>query len=134
MTSRELYEKVRPHEVHYLLAQMNHDGLNVNISDIFSDMVKDAARCNNYNSDVYYDMCAIDDALKNYNPEESFDPIWIGFRKMGVDGTSYVLLRAEEDKSWPQMALSKNYFALYSLDVREKSDGLYNVVWSEYSV
>lgn len=133
MTSQELYNKIKPSEVHYYFAQLLSDGLNVNLNDIFTPLIKDAARCNGYNSDIYYDMIAIDEAMKSYRAGQEFEPMWIGFRKLGVDGTAFVLLRISDNNTYAD--LSANYFALYSLTLKPRSyEGLYDVALSEYAV
>lgn len=132
MTSKELYQKIVPLNVHNYSAQLTTRGLETNLSTIFTTLIKDAARCNSYSSDVYYDLCAIDTEMKTFDKEEEFEPMWFGFRKLGVDGTSFVLCRLEDNNVYA--SLSRNYFALYSLDVRKKSDDWFDLVWSEYAV
>ena len=107
-------------------------GLNFNTSWMFSTLIKDAARCNNYNSDIYYDLKYIDKRLENFNPDEEFEPIWIGFRKMGVDGTSFVLCKCNDSGCYG--TLSQNYFALYSISIEPKEYGNFSVILSEYAV
>ena len=132
MTSVELYNKLTPNNEKVFPAQLLSHGLSGNWSDMFSTFVKDAARCNGYNSDVYYDMKIIDESMQNFNPETEFEPIWVGFRKLGVDSTSYVLCRLEDQNVYS--SLSRNYFALYSVCVENKDDNWYNVILREYYV
>ena len=133
MTSKELFEKLKPSEQKVYLAQYNARGLDFNTSDMFSRLIKDAARCNNYNSDIYYDLSYIDDRLKHFEPAEDFEPIWIGFRKMGVDCTSFVLTRVNDESMYG--SLSNNYFALYSISVERDNTDNFHVVWfNEYYV
>ena len=131
--SVELYEKLHPTneqrtECHYDPST----GLSFNTSSIFSQLIKDAARCNGYNSDVYYDLKGIDQRLESYNPDKEFDPVWIGFRKLGVDGTAFVLSRCD-DKESVFVNLDRTYFALYSFMI-EKNDDRYYAVFREYAV
>lgn len=128
MTSKELYFKIAPDKTTRLLAQLGDNGLEVNMSTEFSRLIKDAARCNHYNSDVYYDIKEIHEQFKEYDGKE-FEPIWIGFRRMGVDGTSYVLARVEDNN--PYRYLFREYFALYSVTV-EKEEDRYYVCFNEY--
>ena len=130
MTSKELYSKIKPDETRRILAQLGDDGLEVNMSTEFSQLIKDAARCNHYNSDVYYDIKGIHERFKEYDGGE-FDPIWIGFRRMGVDGTSYVLARVEGLSTLFSYYLSSAYFALYSVMVEKENDN-YVVCFNEY--
>ena len=133
MTSKELYEKLVPSEEKtYKYAYLSDHGLEINLESMFSGFIKDAARCNSYNSDVYYDIHHIKETLREFNPESEFEPIWIGFRKMGVDGTSYVLCNAEND--YPRVNLSSNYFALYSVNIVHEEDNYYNIVLCKYAV
>ena len=132
MTSIELFEKMKPSDKHVYLAQYNARGLDFNTSHLFSTLIKDAARCNNYNSDIYYDLSYIDDRLKHFEPADDFEPIWIGFRKMGVDCTSFILARCNNESMYG--ALSTNYFALYSISVEKAEEGFFDVYLNEYYV
>lgn len=132
MTSKNLFEKMKPSEQHIYLAQLNSHGLEFNQSDLFSRLIKDAARCNGYNSDIYYDMKYIDERMQEYNPDDEFEPIWIGFRKLGVDCTSFVLCRVADESVYG--SLSSNYFALYCISIDGKEPGWYNVILNEYAV
>lgn len=128
MTIQELYEKLRPSKTEETSAQMLADGLSVNISNFFTQLIRDAARCNAYSSDVYYDLCAIDKALKEYRPGRDFTPLFIGFRRYGVDGNSFILARLD-GKAYN---VHNEYFALYSLTVEPDTEGWYKVVINEY--
>jgi len=131
MTSEELYNKIKPIKIYRYSAQMLSDGLSFNVSDIFCRFVKDAARCNGYNSDVYYDMKYIEKRLREFK-EKEFEPIWVGFRKLGVDGTDYVLCRASDKQTYGTLA--SNYFALYSITIEKKDEGWYTVLLNEYDM
>lgn len=132
MTSEQLFEKLKPSQSHVYLAQLNNRGLEFNTSDLMSQLIKDAARCNCYNSDIFYDLKYIEERFNNFNGEGDFEPIWIGFRKMGVDCTSFVLCRCNDEQVYG--SLSENYFALYSLSVKEDEYDFYSVTLSEYNV
>ena len=136
MTSKDLLKKMTPSDKHTYIAQLNSKGkgLDFNHVDMFSRLIKDAARCNEYNSDIYYDMQHIEDRMQDFNPDEEFEPIWIGFRKMGVDCTAFILSRCEHENVYG--SLSSNYFALYSInvDLEETFPGFYDVVLSEYVI
>lgn len=132
MTSVELYKKLRPYKTNTITAQLMSDGLSGNLSDMFSRFIKDAARCNGYNSDIFYDMKIIEKAMREYNPEEEFTPIWVGFRKHGVDGTNFILCKVENENMYG--SLSYNYFALYSVMVEHEEPGWYNIILNEYAV
>lgn len=128
MNSRELYNKMTPCKTEKVLAQLLADGLSCNLSTFCSKLIKDAARCNRFNSDVVYDINGIQDALKKYRANTEFEPIWIGFRRYGVDGTNYILSRIDGSID----NVYRDYFALYSLDVENKEPGWCWVVLNEY--
>ena len=132
MTSAELLDKMTPSEQHRYFAQLNSDGLNYDQSDVFCRLIKDAARCNRYNSDIFYDMNIIDRRMHEFVSSEKFDPIWIGFRKNGVDCTEFVLNRVSDKSVYGEM--NKNYFALYSITVEKKDNYFYDVILNEYYV
>lgn len=132
MTIQELYAKLHPTTTEELSAQMLADGLSVNLSSFFTKLIKDAARCNSYSSDVFYDMQKIDTAMREYRPRQDFIPIFVGFRRHGVDGNSFILSRLENDMRGNVYALSHEYFALYSVNVKPDGEGWYKVIINEY--
>ena len=133
MTSKELFTKMgSPSSKYSYLAQLNEQGLDFNISGLFSILIKDAARCNRFNSDIYYDMQIIEERMKTFNPEEEFEPIWLGFRKNGVDHTGFVLCKANDKQTYG--TLPNNYFALYVITVEKQKNELYDVILNEYYV
>lgn len=136
MTSSELYEKLRPKRSWYEIATYwsGKRGLDCNMSSIYTELIKDAARCNNYSSDVIYDIREIDRKLESFEKDAPFDPVWIGFRKMGVDGTNYVLSRVSDSNDPVTYTLSANYFALYSMNIELTEYGNYHIVMNEYAV
>ncbi len=131
-TSKKIFEKLTPARKDKFSSQLLEDGLNVNLSTMFSRFVKDAARCNGYNSDIFYDMKYIEKRMKEFNPEEEFEPIWVGFRKLGVDGTDYIIARCTDSNI--NSDLYSNYFALYSVSVEDRGEGFYDVILNEYAV
>jgi hypothetical protein len=132
MTSRELYNKIKPTKQTLYFCRIELDGLVLNFSEIFCKLVKDAARCNGYNSDVYYVMKEIEDAFSYFSEEKAFEPIWVGFRRYGVDCTDYVLSRCDEDNVFS--SLLKTYFTLYSIDVIQEEPGSYVVLFNWYAL
>ena len=138
MTSRELYNSIRCKEETSYVAQILADGLSVNMADFLTKLIKDAARCNNYSSDVIYSVSEINEALEQYDPAKEFDPIWIGFRKLGVDHTDFVVYSVDDHNKLPDLhrVLSDRYFALYSVDIQKDNayKGFCNVVVREYDV
>lgn len=128
MTSKELYQLLKPDVQETIQAQLLSDGLNANVSSFYTRLIKDAARCNKYSCDVFYDIEGIEKALRNYKPGNEFKPIWIGFRKYGVDGTAYVVSHAEDGLH----ILHREYFALYSMNIESFDSGWANIVINEY--
>ena len=128
MTIQELFEKLSPSKTENIRGQVLADGLSVNISDIFTRLIKDAARCNSYSSDVYYDLQKIEEMVRNYRNFAEVEPIFIGFRRHGVDGNSFILSRIG-DKPYN---VHREYFALYSLTIEQEEHGWATVVFNEY--
>lgn len=125
---RELYERLKPSKTTRTNGQILTDGLSVNISDIFTRLIKDAARCNSYSSDVFYDLQKIEETIRNYRNFAEVEPIFVGFRRHGVDGNLFILSRIEGDP----YAVHNLYFALYSLTVEQNEHGWAEVVFNEY--
>ena len=73
-------QELRPSKTENVQGQVLADGLSVNISDIFTRLIKDAVRCNSYSSDVYYDLQKIEETVRNYRNFAEVEPIFIGFR------------------------------------------------------
>ena len=133
-TMTDLFNKLTPMSVDVYTAQRVDDALSVNYSSIFCKLIKDAARCNNYQSDIFYTLKDIYDRLSDFNPEtnpEILNPIWVGFRKMGVDSNSFIYCRiAEGDRL---SALYQEYFALYCVRIENDQDD-WRLVMYEYAV
>lgn len=126
MTSKELYKKLSPTSEEIEFAQAVAGKVNWNTSSFFTKLIKDAARCNSYCSDVYYDMNAISEQLDNYTGD--FEPMWIGFRRNGVDGTNLILARIQDD----YLEVHNEYFALYSLNIIPDEGSWIKVITREY--
>ena len=99
----------------------------VNMSTIYTKLIKDAARCNCYSSDLLFDIQMFEDRLKSGEP----CAIYLGFRKMGVDGENFIVSRCNNGAS-----VYSEYFALYRLELwpDEEGAGSYKVVLTEYAV
>ena len=133
MTSQQLFEAIEPNKTEKFGAQLNNARLSFWRPGIFNPLIKDAARCTSFQSDVYYDLKEIEDRVNNFNPRNKFEPIWIGFRRHGVDHTEYVLHKCGDDDHVSSV-LHREYFALYSVTVEpdEEYEGFYNVYLNEY--
>lgn len=132
ITSKELYEKLTPVSTIQYFAQLLSDGLSVNMSDAYSQLIREAARCNDYCSDVVSDIRYIEHRLSLFREGEEFEPVWIGFRRHGVDGTMYLLSRLSESENIYE-PLYHNYFVVYSVTVKKSEPGFYHVVFSKYN-
>ena len=111
-------------------AQLLNDGLSVNMSSIYTKLIKDAARCNAYSSDILISVAALNEKLRSFNARTEWTPEIFGFRKMGVDHRSFVEARCEKPGDAYQ-----EYFALYSIDVKPSEYmGFYDVIMTEYAV
>lgn len=119
MTSAELFKTLKPSRTKEFEGyRMRTGGLSLNYSDVFSHLIKDAARTNRFQSDVYYSLKDIENAINNFDPDNMPDPIWVAFRKDGVDGTSYILVTYDDQNTYG--SLSKRYFTLYSISFRSE--------------
>lgn len=125
---RELYEVLRPSRTEHANGQVLASEFCVNLSDIFTKLIKDAARCNSYSSDVYYDLKKIDEEVHAYRNYADFEPIFIGFRRHGVDGNTFIMARIGENI----YRASNEYFALYSINIEQNEDNWATVVFNEY--
>lgn len=132
MTSKELFNKLKPSSKEEYVAQALTNGLSVNMSGIYSQLIKEAARCNNYNSDVVYDIESIQEKLAEFRQGDSWEPVFVGFRRHGVDGTDFVTTRCESPERAYEV-IFKEYFALYSVDVEAESDGWYKIMFYKYN-
>lgn len=132
MKSKELLGYLRPNNTNTYNAQLTENGLNCNLSSLFTHLIKDAARCNSYSCDVYFEMRAIENICNNFDPEKIPDPIWIGFRKLGVDCTYDIFHRLNNEPMYG--TLSQNYFMLYRITFEKECDNFYKVVVNEYYV
>jgi hypothetical protein len=61
----------------------------LNLSGFYTAIIKEAAKCSSYSSDVLYDIDSIKDMLKNMKDGEQ-TRYYLGFRNMGVDAASFI--------------------------------------------
>ena len=116
-------------------AQFVHgSGLEANLSSEFSQLIKEAARCNYYNSDIVYDIQRIQHTMEAFNPGNDGDlpVVAMGFRKMGVDGNEFIMSRLEGDC----YNAYKEYFAIYFVEVKrhDKYNDWWKVITKGYRV
>lgn len=136
MTSTELFNKLKPCSVKSVEGYYREGhGLDINYSDIFNKLIKDAARTNRFQSDVYYVLKEIETTLNDYNPENPPEPIWAACRKDGVDGTGFLIVAYNQEKTYG--SLSSRYFVIYSVSFRQEDSEYgkrYYVDFNEYVV
>lgn len=89
---------------------------NLNISSIFSELIQAAGMgCECYASDLFYDLTAINSAIKSAE-EKVF---YIGIRTNGVDGESFIRNRLDRNSC----NYSPNcYLKLYRLSVSVENE------------
>ena len=68
---------------------------NVSTSGIFTILIKEAAECEHYSSDILVDINAINRIL-DVNESEITD-YYIGFRSMGVDNREQIIYRRDRE-------------------------------------
>ena len=110
-------------------AQVTNHGISCNISGFYTQLIKDAARCNNYSSDVIYSINDIYDICQKYDQNEEYGPFLIGMRKLGVDSNAFIEAKCKE---WTDVY--NEYFALYSVEFVPDEPGWIYVVTKEYIV
>ena len=136
MTSTELFNKLKPFSVSTAEGYYRPGkGIDINYSDIFCKLIKDAARTNRFQSDVFYVMKDVETAMNEYNPKDPPAPIWAAFRKDGVDGTGFLMVAYDQEAVYG--SLSSRYFAIYSVSFREEDSQYgkrYYVDFAEYAV
>ena len=95
------------------------NGIDINMSDVYSAMIKEAAKCNYYASDLIYDIEHIKDRLEHFDifDEDSYMPILVACRKSGVDGNSYILSRTQEASRGCEYAICfpSDYFSVFAV-------------------
>lgn len=86
----------------------------VNMSTIYTQLIREAARCNRYASDLVYDIESINEMFKTSN----FETRIIAFRKDGVDENNFVKSGTDGDTN----NIYKMYFAIYFIKVEADKD------------
>lgn len=105
--------------------------LNANLSSEFTELIRQAARCNRYSSDIIYDIGSINDAMEVWTGEKKL--FVFGFRRDGVDGNSFVLSRVNNECK-EIYNIHNLYFAIYFVEVKEDEGytDFYKVVTDGY--
>ena len=90
--------------------------MDANLSSEFSELIKQAGRCNRYASDLIYDINNVNESLETWTGEKTL--FVFGFRRDGVDGNSFVLSRVNNECK-EIYNIHKLYFAIYFMEVKE---------------
>jgi len=105
--------------------------MDANLSSEFTELIRQAARCNRYASDIIYDIGNVNDALETWTGEKTL--FVFGFRRDGVDGNFFVLSRVNSECK-NIYDIHKLYFAIYFMEFKKDSeyDSFYNVETNGY--
>lgn len=99
-------------------------GTDVNRSDVMSYLIKEVGtKVTHYQSDLYYDLHTINKAIDDWKPNEIMDDIYVGLRKCGVDGNTFVIAGAVNSST--ARGFVDRYIALYKVSLREVEDETY---------
>lgn len=129
MTEKELISKLAVRHEWIYTAQLYNGSLIVNLSDAYTRLIKDAARCSRFSDDLLFETTKIKNKIDNFDGNEFLT--LIGFRKDGVDDSAFVLLRCQRD----YYEVYKEYFAFYSFEIRpDNPENFYEIVLTEYQV
>lgn len=93
-------------------------GADVNRSDIMSYLIKEVGtKVTHYQSDIYYDLHTINEAIDKWKPDEIMDDIYVGLRDSGVDGNTFVIAGAINSST--AKGFVDRYIALYKISLIE---------------
>lgn len=88
----------------------------INYSDILTRLIKEAAECKSYSSDLWITW--------KYNVDQPLDDeelesktVWFGFRELGVDHGEYIKHKVNEPESYGDY--NKEYYSIWRLDIEE---------------
>lgn len=86
----------------------------VNLSDVYSILIKDAALCERHASDIIYDINNIEEALRT--PDINEKEFWIGFRQFGVDSKNAIMNKLEQPEVYGRNIYRKIYYVRFEID------------------
>jgi hypothetical protein len=89
----------------------NKEKWSINYSDILSTLIKEAAKCEKYASDLFIDWLSLNKRLEDR--EYTGENMLFGFRDMGVDHTDFVKVHLTNGDE-----LDKNYNSIYELVIK----------------
>ena len=93
------------------------DHYDINLSSIYTELIKQAAKCESYSSDILYDIKEIEKYLHEYSNKKITK--LFGFRDCGVD--SNLLIEAVIEMNEPSM---ERYRTMYKMTFDFKYDEL----------
>lgn len=105
--------------------------MEVNLSSEFSELIRQATRCNRFSDDIIYGIENVKDAMETWTGEKRL--FAFGFRRDGVDGNSFVLSRVNNECE-KLYKIHDKYFAIYFVEVKEDEGytDFYKVVTDGY--
>lgn len=98
-------------------------------ASMYTVLIKEAAKCQNYSSDVLYDIQYIESLLKQTDVIPPSN-IYFGFRKLGVDGFEFIRERICLPEVFPEDSpkVEDAYFAMYIISLSEEFIRLYKCI------
>lgn len=98
-------------------------------ASIYTVLIKEAAKCHNYSSDVLYDIQYIENLLKQTDVILPSN-IYFGFRKLGVDGFEIIRERICLSETFPEDSpkIEDVYFSIYIISLSEEFIRLYKCI------
>ena len=98
-------------------------------ASIYTVLIKEAAKCHNYSSDVLYDIQYIENLLKQTDVILPSN-IYFGFRKLGVDGFEIIRERVCQPEIFLEDSpkVEDAYFAMYIISLSEEFIRLYKCI------
>lgn len=114
----DYFKHAAPHYKEESCGSFCHNGkLEINLSTEFTQLIREAARCNRYASDIIYDIGSVNDALEHFNVDNDLPVFAMGFRRDGVDGNGFILSRLNNEYGGEISRLGREYFAIYFMEI-----------------
>lgn len=98
------------------------DYKNLNISDVYTRMIQEAGKCDNYASDILHDIEDLKERIEKM-PVNGNDRMYIGYRDMGTDGNVYLECREDD--------YEENYRAIHEISISKDTHGYIRVTLYE---
>lgn len=78
-----------------LIISGGNASVDINMSSIWTELIKEAAKCDSYSSDVLIDIDAVREKLASGKPEDF--TYYFGFRDNGVDHEAFIRRRGSDE-------------------------------------